>query len=75
MLKSRMLGNPLVRFWEGQGGNLAEVPCLLDVEPGNGSLVVWVGSPPGKVLVRPPETEARSEGRLRGEAIEAESGS
>ena len=29
-LKSRMLGNPLVRFWEGQGGNLAEVPCLLD---------------------------------------------
>ena len=25
-----MLGNPLVRFWEGQGGNLKEVPCLLD---------------------------------------------
>src|SRR6266545_2136830 len=37
-LKSRMLGNPLVRFCEGQGGNLVMVlvtpslraPCLLD---------------------------------------------
>jgi hypothetical protein len=32
MLKSRMLGNPLVRFWEGQGGNLAGAPCLLDTK-------------------------------------------
>jgi uncharacterized protein (TIGR03435 family) len=30
MLKSRMLGKPLVRFREGQGGNLREAPCLLD---------------------------------------------
>ena len=25
-----MLGNPLVRFWEGQGGNLAIAPRPLD---------------------------------------------
>ena len=30
MLKSRMLGNPLVRFCEGWGGNLTEAPHLLD---------------------------------------------
>ena len=30
LLKSRMMGNPLVRFCEGRGGNLREVPRLLD---------------------------------------------
>ena len=29
-MKSRMLGNPLVRFCEGWGGNREEVPHLLD---------------------------------------------
>lgn len=30
MLKSRMMGNPLVRFCEGRGGNLLGAPRLLD---------------------------------------------
>ena len=30
MLKSRMLGNPLVRFCEGRGGNYFGAPRLLD---------------------------------------------
>jgi hypothetical protein len=30
-LKSRMLGKPLVRFWEGRGGNrITRAPRLLD---------------------------------------------
>ena len=77
-MKSRMLGNPLVRFCEGWGGNREEVPHLLDRshqlnerseckpdrgEPGNGSQSSgWEAH--RERSSQPPESEAWSRGEV-----------